>query len=402
MLQAAEGLQWRRGNLHTHSHWSDGDDYLESIAVWYRDQGYDFLVFTDHNVLADSERWERVDQTKGGRPAFERLKRLFPGWVEERSAGGATEVRLRRFAEVAEKLNRPESFLLIQGEEISDAFGQAPIHLNVGNVQKLIRPRHGRDVFETIQNNVRAANEQREETGQPLLVHLNHPNFGYAVTAEDLMRVQGERFFEVYNGHPSVHNHGDAQHAGTEKIWDIVLAHRLAVFDLPLMYGIAVDDGHDYHEIPSRKSNPGRGWVQVLAEELKAGPLIQAMERGHFYASSGVSLKRITAGEKDLTVEVDPQPGESYTIEFIGTRAGVDLTGEAVVGEDGKPLRATRRYSEKVGEILSRSVGARATYTFAGDELYVRARVTSSAPHPNPSEPGDFKQAWVQPVAVAR
>ena len=54
VLAAADGQKWQRGNMHTHSHWSDGDDYLESIANWYQKAGYQFLVFTDHNVLADS------------------------------------------------------------------------------------------------------------------------------------------------------------------------------------------------------------------------------------------------------------------------------------------------------------------------------------------------------------
>ena len=77
------------------------------------------------------------------------------------------------------------------------------------------------------------------------MVHLNHPNFYYAVTAEDLMQVRGEKFFEVYNGHPIVHNSGDEQHASTERIWDIVLTKRLAELDLPVMYGLATDDGHE-------------------------------------------------------------------------------------------------------------------------------------------------------------
>ena len=28
-LAASNQLHWYRGNMHTHSHWSDGDDYLE-------------------------------------------------------------------------------------------------------------------------------------------------------------------------------------------------------------------------------------------------------------------------------------------------------------------------------------------------------------------------------------
>ena len=56
-LTASDSAHWYRGNLHTHSLWSDGDDYLESIAKWYTDHDYHFLSFTDHNVLADRERW---------------------------------------------------------------------------------------------------------------------------------------------------------------------------------------------------------------------------------------------------------------------------------------------------------------------------------------------------------
>src|SRR5687768_3684086 len=55
-LAAAGPLKWYRGNMHTHSYWSDGDDYLENIALWYRERGYDFLCFTDHNILARSEK----------------------------------------------------------------------------------------------------------------------------------------------------------------------------------------------------------------------------------------------------------------------------------------------------------------------------------------------------------
>lgn len=398
VLAETEGLQWRRGNLHTHSHWSDGNDYLESIALWYQQQGYDFLVFTDHNVLADRERWVAVDKSKGGRTAYEKLKKNFPDWVEERMTGGVLEVRLRQFNEVAGRMNRPGEFLLIQGEEISDKFERKPIHLCTGNLIDQIDPQGGTSIVDTIQNNVRALMAQRQSTGQTMMIHVNHPNFGYAITAEELMLIDDEPFFEVYNGHPGVNNKGDAHHVGTEKMWDIILAHRLKVLNLPIMYGLAVDDGHDYHEMPSRASNPGRGWVQVLSPQLDAATLIKALEAGNFYASSGVSLKRIEYRDNGLAVEVDPQEGETYTIEFVGTRRDTDLSSTPVTDDQGNELRVTRRYGDKVGEVLAKTEGTKAEYTFTGDELYVRARITSSALHPNPSAPGDFQQAWVQPV----
>ncbi len=403
VLEETSKLRWYKGNMHTHSHWSDGDDYLEMIALWYEKHDYQFLVFTDHNILANKERWVEVEKSKGGKKAFEKLIKQYPDWVETRMVDEKLQVRLRRFDEVAKRFNQPEKFLLIQGEEISDILGKrTPIHLNVTNLKELIIPRGGKTVAEAIQNNVNAVMIQRQQTGQPMIIHLNHPNFYYAITAEDLMRVVGDRFFEVYNGHPGVHNSGDETHPSTERLWDIILTKRIAEFELPMMFGIATDDGHNYHNIPSRDSEPGRGWVSVLTDKLEAGSLIEALEAGSFYASSGVTLKKIQSDAKQLHIEIDPVPGETYTIEFIGTRVGYDKTSHPVLDKEGKEVRTTRIYSKDIGEVLEVAQGNCATYQFQGDEIYVRARITSSEKHPNPSELEDFKMAWVQPVLLKK
>ena len=41
-----------------------------------------------------------------------------------------------------------------------------------------------------------------------------------------------------------------------------------------------------------------------------------------------------------------------------------------------------------------------ATYKFAGDEIYVRARVISSRDKVDPFVVGDKEMAWVQPVVL--
>jgi hypothetical protein len=400
-LAAAGELKWYRGNLHTHSLWSDGDDFLENIALWYRERDYDFLCFTDHNVLARTERWIDVDKAKSGRKAYEKVKAQFPQGLDERTVDDKQEVRLRRFDEVRDLVGRPD-FLLIQGEEISDRFGPKPIHMNATNLRDVLPPLGGGSVTEVIQNNVDAVIAQRERTGQPIFVHLNHPNFGWGVTAEELMRVRGENFFEVYNGHPGVHNSGDSVHASTERLWDIILTRRIAELDMPLMYGLGTDDGHSYHRIPSRDSEPGRAWVMVLARELTPEVLIAALEAGQFYSSSGVTLKQVTSSAKGLDIEIEAEPGVKYTTEFIGTRRGANLDSEPVRDKDGNELQVTRKYSAEVGAVLAKVEGPRAKYDCRGDELYVRARIASSKSHPNPSEVGDVECAWVQPVRVAQ
>jgi hypothetical protein len=400
VLAAGQTPRWYRGNIHTHSLWSDGDDYPEMIAIWYKEHGYEFLSFSDHNTLQEGQRWIDALMAKKGAQALARLKARFPEhWVEERtSETGRLEVRLKTHEELAAELASPGKFLLLKGEEISDHFRECPVHLNATNLRELVPPMGGDSVYDVMQRNVDAIVAQRERTGQAMIVHLNHPNFHFGITAEELARVRGENFFEVYNGHTQVDNDGDELHASAERIWDIILTQRIARLRLPLMFGLATDDSHDYHDMPSRGNEPGRGWIFVLARELSPDEIIRALDRGDFYASTGVRLSRIATSEKGIDVAVEVEPGIDYTIDFIGTRRGYDPATEPVKDRRGIPRRVTRRYSNDIGRVLKTQTGARATYRFDDDDLYVRARVTSTRRHPNPSAPGEYERAWCQPA----
>ena len=272
--------RWWKGNLHTHSLWSDGDDYPEMIAAWYKDQGYHFLAISDHNLMQLGQQWLTTKTNHGGGEVLAKyIGRFGPDRVEQRiSKGTNQQVRLRPLPEYRVWLEEPGRFLMIPSEEITDRHLTAPIHLNVTNIKEPLKPAGGTSVVDVIQRNVDAVEAQRLKTGQPMFLHVNHPNFGWGITAEELMRVRGERFFEVYNGHPSVNNEGDLLHAGTEKMWDIILAWRMALLNLPPMLGIAVDDSHHYHTNGLKFSNPGRGWVMVRAGKLTAESLIPAMD----------------------------------------------------------------------------------------------------------------------------
>ena len=136
----------------------------------------------------------------------------------------------------------------------------------------------------------------------------------------------------------------------------------------------------------------------VLANALTPESLIAALEAGRFYASSGVTLERVTSSAEGLEVAINAEPGVKYTIEFIGTRRGFNAKSEPVLDKDGKELRATRLYSPEIGQEFARAEAPSAAYRFTGDELYVRAKITSSRQHSNPSEVGEFERAWTQPA----
>jgi len=48
--------------------------------------------------------------------------------------------------------------------------------------------------------------------------------------------------------------------------------------------------------------------------------------------------------------------------------------------------------------VLAEVEGPTPSYTFTGDELYVRARVVSSRLKENPYHEGEYETAWTQPV----
>ena len=52
---------WFKGNLHTHSLWSDGNDFPELVCDWYKRAGYQFLALSDHNILSEGAKWMDVD-----------------------------------------------------------------------------------------------------------------------------------------------------------------------------------------------------------------------------------------------------------------------------------------------------------------------------------------------------
>lgn len=396
-------LRWWKGNIHTHTLWSDGNDFPEMIAEWYRSHDYNFLALSDHNVLSEGIRWMKHSEIvrRGGKDALEKYKSRFGGgWVETRGypETPSYEVRLKPLNEFRALVEQRGRFIMIQGEEISDRSEGKPVHLNATNLKEVIPPVGGQTVREAIANNFRAVQQQAERSGRETLLHLNHPNFGYAVTAEDIAAVVTERFFEVYNGHPGVRHMGDKDHPSVERIWDIANTIRLGQLKAPPLYGLATDDSHKYHGKPG--SRPGRGWIMVRSRYLTPEHLVRAIKAGDFYASSGVTLTSIQFDEKsgELKLTIQPDGDAEYTTQFIGTPVDYNKTSKSEATGDRKPTRSPSKHSQAVGKVFASAKGLQPTFKLTGKELYVRAVVTSSKSHPDPSFSGQPQQAWTQPV----
>lgn len=287
---------WLKGNLHTHTLESDGDSPPAEVVRWYAEHGYDFLVLTDHDEVT------RVDDAHG--------------------------------------------MVLIPGEEVTDRLPGKPLHVNAIGIESAIAPQKGTTPVEVLQRNIDAV---RKAGGLAL---INHPNFGWAFGADELLQLERANFLEIASGHPFVNAEGPPS---VESMWDRMLSAGKKI------YGVAVDDSHhlkragDADVVP-----PGKAWVVVRAKTRDAKAILAALAAGDFYASNGVELEELTVDKKSVTVKVREKNLARYRVQFIGHG----------------------------GRVLQESAGLAATYTFRGRERYVRAKVLDS----------NGKCAWTQPV----
>lgn len=124
------------------------------------------------------------------------------------------------------------------------------------------------------------------------------------------------------------------------------------------------------------------------------------LERGDFYASSGVTLRSVAfdGASRTLTIDIEPDGDATFSTEFIGTPVDFDRTTRPRTDQDGTVVDGTLDYSADVGKILATKTGLSVRYTCSGDELYVRATITSSKTPLNPTSESPFQKAWTQPV----
>lgn len=278
---------FQKGNIHTHTTWSDGDHPPQDVYAWYRDHGYNFLAITDHNTLTD--------------PAIFRL------------------------------LEKKKKFVMITGEEVTMWGAGKQVHVNALCHKATI----GGKKFDTQRQALAWAVAQVKAQHGVALV--NHPNWDWALTAADVPAAHGAELLEIWSGHPYVHTLGDATHLSHEAIWDRMLT---AGEDFA---AAAIDDAHIYGpHAPENAARPGRAWIYVFAAEATRPAICAALAAKRLYASTGVALKRIVV--KDDVYAVYPAD-RAATVEFVGWGGVVLQSGKA--GDDGAAryqLKGTEGY----------------------------------------------------------
>ena len=193
-------VQWFKGNTHAHTVLcGHADSEPDSVARWYLNRGYHFLVLSEHNQFIDPDSV------------------LLPE-------------------------PRRSDFILIPGEEVT---GHKHIHTTALNIKEVVFDRSMQKVDDTLSpedklqqtiRNLRVpvteskteimqrhTHDIRDAGGIPI---LNHPNFVTGAQAHEILPVDHLHFFELYNGHPAVYNWGNEEHVSVEEKWDSLLSGR--------------------------------------------------------------------------------------------------------------------------------------------------------------------------------
>lgn len=302
-------MKWYKGNLHCHSTKSDGKLSPVDVAKYYKEAGFDFLGISDHNQYTPVEKWAEKAEILGipccEYTCYDNCHVL---------AVGVSET-----CQPSDKINEAEK--------------NKP-----DNIKEMIL----HDGIDTIN----AAN------GIPVICH---PLWRWAYDEKEAMVLENYSHFELCNASPDCNAYPIPGYAPAENIWDTLLSNEHRVF------GIASDDAHCYYEAYTPHCPlGGRGWISVRASNLSVESVMNALNKGHFYASTGIVLKKYHVEENLIEVEIAPLGMEKVSFEFIGLNGG----------------------------LLKRELGVSATYEFTGQENYVRLRMSSTA--------GTY--AWCQPV----
>jgi hypothetical protein len=235
----------------------------------------------------------------------------------------------------------------MSGVEVTDSFAGKQVHINGINVSRTVLPQGGSTASDIINRDARAI---KQAGGLP---QINHPNVGWSLSAEKIIAATEANIFELRSGNFK----GGGGSPSTEEMWDAILSTGRVI------YAVGSDDAHRFK---NESRNPGTAWIMLRATELTPANVVASLERGDFYATTGVALNNYDVNEREvkLNIAVNEDAEERYRTFFIS----------------------------KGGQVLKRDDSPTPSYQFRGDELYVRVRIEAS----------NGAVAWMQPIFFKR
>lgn len=249
--------------LHCHTTISDGTPTPEEMKELYKACGYQILAITDHNVIADHSAMNEEDFLMLTGVEYNITETI--NWAENRL--WARTYHLNFLAK------RPDN--LWQPYLPEKNFQAAQPYLDKADYQPFSR------VYSVENMNALIA----EANKRGFLVTYNHPHWSMH-SYPDYADLKGLWGLEIYNTDCLPVTPADRDNSQVYR--DLVSLGNNVV-------PVAADDAHV-------EAIVGGGWVMIGAEKLEYSAVIEAMEKGDLYASTGPEIKELSIEDSKLHI----------------------------------------------------------------------------------------------------
>lgn len=251
-----EAGKFYKGNIHTHTSISDGRRDPREVARIYKGKGYDFIAITDHNTVFKSDM-------------FDDMIYVLPG-LEIQSS-------------------KPDGFRT-----------HHMVSLTSRDNDKV---RHGEKIEDVVWTESGKSADKLAEMMHKKGFLTIYCHALWSRTEADEYANAGNMAMEVYNG---VCEYTRGQ--GIQDIhWDSLLRRGVR------LWGVAADDCHGKDE------HYGRAFIVVKAKSLCDRDLLDALEKGSFYASGGPAIHDFHVEDGVAHIECDPASVVTFiTYEYLG------------------------------------------------------------------------------------
>lgn len=258
-----------KANLHAHSNISDGRLTPEQVKEEYKRRGYSILALTDHEICFSHPELNDED--------FLTLTSYELMTYDDNPRMTSKTYHLNMIAK--DPNNRWQFHLPNLRPYVSKVADQLIYDAPMERTYDL----------EEINSIIAKANEKG------FMVMYNHPVWSLQ-DARDYRELKGIWAVEVFNYGSYLTGYDEDMN----QCYQELLKEGLHV------YPVASDDSHRYDDI-------GGGWIMLGAKELEYGSVIEALEKGDFYASAGPDIHSLTVDGDNLHITCS----EAATINLI-------------------------------------------------------------------------------------
>ena len=316
-----------KANLHTHSNVDDGKLSPEQLKEEYKKRGYSILAYTDHETCFTHQ--DLNDESFLALTAYEMLTNQWELPTHHS--------KTYHFCFIAKdpdnrwQIYNPKyrpSIAKYADQIVCDGFEER--HYDVNKMNEIIA----------------RANEKG------FLVTYNHPVWSMQDT-RDYIDLKGLWGVEVFNGECYMKGYDDNMSQAYQEL--LKAGNRLCP--------IAVDDTHSPWAI-------GRGWIMVGAKELTYSAVIEALEKGDMYASTGPEIHSLTLDGNKVKITCS----EAVTINILPhCRMGQRYVAEPGTFLTEAEFDLTRWINECLDEWKDRAFFRICVTDAAGQKAYTRA-----------------------------